>query len=278
VPAHINDKLQRIASIARTFETAARREPTLDELAERVEIPSQKLAALLSITLDPFYIDEKTIDDMIARDVRDDYVAPDPVDLVEQNQMNRAVNTFVSSLSTKNRQEERVLRMRFGIGVQEALTLDEICTRLSLTRERIRQIESKALRKLRRPELAEHVKRTVYNFESEERFPLQEAKEPEVIDAIHTANEALEHQAQKSSVEAQVPQLRRPSNQSKLTALDRLLEKAAELGVSVEDGRQNPTKCIWVRLLATPDAQHRALARKLFEFGFEYSQGRGYWK
>jgi len=66
VPVHIHEKLQRTESIAKAFEATAGREPTLEELAERVEMPSQKLAALLRIAAEPVYIDEKTIDDMIA--------------------------------------------------------------------------------------------------------------------------------------------------------------------------------------------------------------------
>lgn len=150
VPVHIHEKLQRKDSIAKAFETTAGREPTLEELAERLDIPRQKLAALLRIAPEPVYIDEKTIDDMIASDTRDDYVSPDPADLVEQTQLTQAVDRLISSLPTKDRKEERVLRMRFGIGVNEALTLDEIGMRFGVTRERIRQIESKAIRDLRR--------------------------------------------------------------------------------------------------------------------------------
>lgn len=110
----------------------------------------------------------ETIDDMIAIDTRDDYVSPDPADLVEQSQLNLAVDRLISSLSTKDRKEERVLRMRFGVGVHEALTLDEIGMRFGVTRERIRQIESKAIRTLRHPSISKPFAHTVLGVQTEQ--------------------------------------------------------------------------------------------------------------
>ncbi len=168
--------------------------------------------------------------------------------------------------------------MRFGIGVHDSLTLDEIGTRLSVTRERIRQIETKALRKLRRSELTEHLMSTAARVESEDRDLLQESKEPEGIDSLDTASEVPKHQVQKRPVDAKASQLHKRSDRAKPTVLAQVLAKAEKLGVLVEDGRQTSACCIWVRLLATPDAQHRALARKLIELGFQHAMGKGYWK
>jgi hypothetical protein len=69
-----------------------------------------------------------------------------------------------------------------------------------------------------------------------------------------------------------------PDGSSKPTALDKVLAQAAELGVPVEDGRETATGRVWVSLVATPDNPHRRLARKLIEFGFEHSPGKGYWR
>lgn len=279
VPVHIHEKLQRTESIAKDFETATGREPTLEELAERVEIPSQKLAVLLRIAAEPVYIDEETIDDMIAIDTRDDYVSPDPADLVEQSQLNLAVDRLISSLSTKDRKEERVLRMRFGVGVHEALTLDEIGMRFGVTRERIRQIESKAIRKLRHPGISKPFARTVLGVQTEQNPLSPNAQEPEDEELCvdMQASAALEAQKQPAAVRS-LSESNQTVGPSKSTALDRMLVQAIELGVRVEDGRATDSGRVWVRLLSPPDNRHRRLARKLIELGFEYSPGKGYWR
>ena len=155
LPVHIHEKLQRAERLALEFEKSDGRKPHLDELAQRMEMPCHKLAELLRIAPEPSSIDDRTVDGMIAIDARDHYVSPDPADIVNENQLNRAVDRYISSLSTKDRKEELILRMHFGIGVNEALSLDEIGMRFEVTRERIRQIEAKAIRKLKSPSWSE---------------------------------------------------------------------------------------------------------------------------
>jgi RNA polymerase primary sigma factor len=251
VPVHIHEKLKRAERMAQDFETAAGREPTLDELAERVGMPRHKLAALLSIAPEPSSIDDTTIDSMIASDARDDYTSPDPADVVDGIQLNHAVNRFISSLSTRDRKEEHILRMRFGIGINEALTLDEIGTRFEVTRERIRQIEAKALKKLRHPKQAQPFARMVLGLHPEE---------PPLAPIAHEHEDDDEPEATEAA------------------PLDQVLAQATELGIQVEDGRETPSGLIWVSLVDPSDNPHRRLARKLIEFGFEHSPGKGYWK
>ncbi len=251
IPVHAHEKLKRAERMAQDFEKASGREPTLDELAARVEMPLHKLAALLRIAPDPSSIDDKTVDSMIASDARDDYTSPDPADVVDGIQMNHAVNRFISSLSTMKRKEEHILRMRFGIGINEELTLDEIGKRFDITRERVRQIEAKALKKLRNPTRAQPFARMTLGLYPEEPSLVPIAHEHEVDDAPKATEAAT---------------------------LDRVLAQATELGVQVEDGRQTLSGLIWVSLVDTSDNPHRKLARKLIEFGFEYAPGKGYWK
>ena len=263
IPVHLHEKIQRMERITRTFEAAANRRPTLDELAERMEMPCHKLATLQRIAMDVSYIDELTTDEMKAIDA---YSSPDPADVVNETQLNRAIERFVSSLSTKGRKEELVLRMRFGIGVQEALTLDEIGTCFELTRERIRQIEGQALKKLRHSARAEPLARLALGLKRKEHiFVSQERKSAEI--ALLSVSETA--QPRRS--------IQRPGS-SKSLALNQVLAQAATLNVPVEDGRQNVSGGIWVNLVATPDHQHRRLARKLLGLGFEYWPGKGYWK
>ncbi len=279
VPVHIHEKLQRAERLAQDFETAVGREPTLDELADRVEMPRHKLAALLRIAPEPSSIDEATVDGMIAIDARDAYASPDPADVVDEIQLNRAVDRYISSLSTKDGKEERILRMRFGIGVDEALTLDEIGMRFEVTRERIRQIEAKALRILRHPGRSEPFARMVLGLEPEENPLARSSQESKGDDGPDATEAAPPPAASKRPAAARSPrEPTQPTGSSKPEALDRVLAQATELGVQVEDGRETPSGRIWVSLVATPDNPHRRLARKLIEFGFEHSPGKGYWK
>lgn len=280
VPVHIFEKLQRAKRIAQDFETASGREPTLAELAERVEMPSHKLAALLRIAPEPSSIDEETVDGMIAIDARDAYASPDPADVVDEIQLNQAVDRYISSLSTKDRKEESILRMRFGVGVDEALTLDEIGMRFEVTRERIRQIEAKALRKLRHPGRSEPFARMALGLQPEEN-PLAQsapAPEPEGDNAPATAERIPQPAKPKRQAAPRPPhEPAQPACSSKPSALDQLLAQALELGIPVNDKRQSAGS-IWVELPEPRDNTHRRLIRKLLDFGFAFWPGKGYWK
>ncbi|QQB37136.1 sigma-70 family RNA polymerase sigma factor [Achromobacter deleyi] len=263
IPVHIHEKIQRMERITRTFETPTNRRPTLDELAERMEMSHHKLAALQRIALDVSYIDELLTDDMKAIDI---YSVPDPADVVNEMQLNRVLDRFVSSLSTKGRKEELVLRMRFGIGVQETLTLDEIGTCFDLTRERIRQIEGKALRKLRHSARTEPLARLALGLKRKEHIFVSQERAPPEADTPCIAETAPPSKSTQRN------------GSSKSLALGQVLAQAATLNVPVEDGREAVSGGIWVKLVATPDHQHRRLARKLLGLGFEYWPGKGYWK
>lgn len=281
VPVHVHERLQRVERTARAFEAVAGRKPTIDELAERVEIPIQRLTVLLHIAPEPISIDESTLHGSISIDAREHYTAPHPEDVVDEIQLNRAVDRFVSSLSTKDRKEEQILRMRFGIGVFEAMTLEEIGARLEVSRERIRQIETRAMKKLRNPARSESFARMALGLEPDEN-PLAPA-EHEIFSNGGTGAAkrgaplaAVPYQASTplSTMREEV----KPDGSSTPTALERVLAQADQLGVRVSDDRQSPSGRIWVSLVNTPDNPHRRLARKLIEFGFEYVHGKGYWK
>ena len=278
VPAHIFEKLQHSERIAQAFATAFDRQPTLGELAERLEMPSHKLTALLRIAPEPSAIDGETVDGMIAIDARDAYAPPDPADVVNEMQLNQAVDRYISSLSTKDRKEERIVRMRFGIGVDEALTLDEIGMRFEVTRERIRQIEAKAIRKLQHVSMSEPFARMVLGLEPEKNPFAHRARrsseddEPDTTDPIPRPGPAKRQVAPRPPLEPN-----EAADASKPSALDRILAKAVELGVPVNDERLSAGS-IWVELLEPRDNTHRRLIRKLLDSGFAFWPGKGYWK
>lgn len=168
--------------------------------------------------------------------------------------------------------------MRFGIGVGEGLTLEEISQRFDVTRERIRQIETKAVRRLQHPERALPFARLALGVKPK----------PSGLDvaerAANIARPQPEEQAPAPINRKQKSRPTRPATSAKgpngvqPLSLDRLLERAVALGVTVQDGRATSSGRIWVRLLHTPDVAHRKLARWLIDFGFAQSREEGYWK
>jgi RNA polymerase primary sigma factor len=279
VPVHIHEKLQRAERLAQAHEKAIGHKPTLDELAEHMEMPRHKLVTLLHIAPEPSSIDDWTVDDMIAIEDRDTYMSPDPADNVDKIQLNRAISRFISSLSAQNRKEEQVLRMHFGIGGIEALTLDEIGMRFGVTRERIRQIETKALRKLRHPSRSEAFARAVLGLEPERNSLGSSSQRPESDDGSNVVVTAPLPITQNWPTAIQSPrETIQPFSSLQPTALDLLLSQAIEIGALVEDGRETASGRIWVNLTGATDRLQRQFAHKLIEFGFKYWPGEGYRK
>jgi RNA polymerase primary sigma factor len=264
--------------MAKSFEKAVGRAPTLDELAEQVEMPRQKVATLLRIAPEPSPIDEAAVDGMIAIDERDAYAWPDPADVVNQIQLNGAVDRYISSLTTKDRKEERILRMRFGIGVGEVLTLDEIGMRFEVTRERIRQIEAKAIRKLQSPARSEPFARMVLGLEPEDNR-LAPGAHAIVGDDRPNASEAVlpEPAPQRPAAIRPPREQTQRATSSKPSELDQILAKAREIGVGVDDDRLGSGR-IWVELLEARDNNQRRLVRRMLSVGFALWPGKGYWR
>jgi len=148
IPVHVHESLQRLSREARAFESEKKRPPKSDELAERLGISLRKLKMLESIPEEPTPIDDEFDDGLIDASAHDRLVSKDPFESCVESQFRRAVDTVVSSLKPK---EEKVTRLRFGLGGIAPHTLEEVGTAYGLTRERIRQIEAKALGKLRKP-------------------------------------------------------------------------------------------------------------------------------
>jgi RNA polymerase primary sigma factor len=123
------------------------REPTPEEIAERMELPLDKVRKVLKIAKEPISLETPIGDeeDSHLGDFIEDKNAVIPVDAAIQSNLKETVTRVLASLTPR---EERVLRMRFGIGMNTDHTLEEVGQQFSVTRERIRQIEAKALRKL----------------------------------------------------------------------------------------------------------------------------------
>lgn len=150
VPVHMQETLNKMIRVTRAFVQERGREPSPEEVAERMEIPVNKVRALLETTKEPISLDTPVGED---GDVRLGELIPDergqsPMEALATNRFSEQTRELLKMLTPR---EERILRMRFGIDEPDTKTLEEVGATMSLTRERIRQIETKALRKLRMP-------------------------------------------------------------------------------------------------------------------------------
>ena len=133
------------------------REPTPEELAKKIGMPMEKVRKVLRIAKSPISLETTVGDDEDAsfRDFIEDKNVVKPLDAVVNSNLREITSQVLSTLTPR---EERVLRMRFGIGMNSDHTLEEVGKQFSVTRERIRQIEAKALRKLKHPTRAKKLK------------------------------------------------------------------------------------------------------------------------
>jgi RNA polymerase primary sigma factor len=145
--------IETINKILRTSRQIAHdigREPTPDEIAAKLSMPVEKVRKILKISKEPMSLENPVGDDegSMLGDFIEDKNALQPLDAAILSNLREVTTRVLSSLTPR---EERVLRMRFGIGMKTDHTLEEVGQQFSVTRERIRQIEAKALRKLRHP-------------------------------------------------------------------------------------------------------------------------------
>ncbi|KRT71675.1 MAG: RNA polymerase sigma factor rpoD, RNA polymerase primary sigma factor [Candidatus Rokubacteria bacterium CSP1-6] len=148
VPVHMLETLHRLSRVSRALVGELGREPTLEERARRMQISVQKVRLLQESARDPLSLAAPIGEDNELGDFLADKQATAPDEPLLSREMATRVERALATLSDK---EGEILRLRFGIGTDREHTLEEIGERFSVTRERIRQIEAKALRKLRRP-------------------------------------------------------------------------------------------------------------------------------
>ena len=157
IPVHMNESMNKFLRATRELEKELGRAPTNDEISRRMDIPVEKVQKLKTISRDPVSLEtpvgrdgESALGDLI-----EDRWVGSPVDAVIETNVRDETANILKTLSPK---EEKVIRLRFGIGCEREHTLEEIGQEFDVTRERIRQIEAKALRQLRSPERARHLR------------------------------------------------------------------------------------------------------------------------
>jgi RNA polymerase primary sigma factor len=158
IPVHMVETVNKISKTSRQLVQELGRNPTVEEIAERLLIPADKIRKILTNARDPISLDspvggddgESTIGNFI-----EDYRVVSPFNATVYNNLKEITASILSTLTAR---EERVLRMRFGISMEADNTLEDVGKQFSFTRERIRQIEAKALRKLQHPKRIQKLK------------------------------------------------------------------------------------------------------------------------
>ena len=157
IPVHMIETINKIVRTQRQIMSEFGREPTPEELAKKIAMPLEKVRKVLKIAKEPVSLETPVGDeeDSSLGDFIEDKNALQPLDTAIQSNLSESTTKILASLTPR---EERVLRMRFGIGMNTDHTLEEVGLQFSVTRERIRQIEAKALRKLKHPSRSKQLK------------------------------------------------------------------------------------------------------------------------
>ncbi|MCK9237193.1 MAG: RNA polymerase sigma factor RpoD [Thiopseudomonas sp.] len=157
IPVHMIETINKLNRISRQMLQEMGREPTPEELGIRMELPEDRIRKVLKIAKEPISMETPIGDDEDSHlgDFIEDVTMQSPVDIATTSNLKEATQDVLSGLTER---EAKVLRMRFGIDMNTDHTLEEVGRQFDVTRERIRQIEAKALRKLRHPSRSEHLR------------------------------------------------------------------------------------------------------------------------
>ena len=157
IPVHMIETINKLNRISRQMLQEMGREPSPEELSERMDMPEDKIRKVLKIAKEPISMETPIGEDEDANigDLIEDITIAQPIDNATKNNLTESTRGVLGSLTAR---EAKVLRMRFGIDMNTDHTLEEVGKQFDVTRERIRQIEAKALRKLRHPTRSDHLR------------------------------------------------------------------------------------------------------------------------
>ncbi|RPS34433.1 RNA polymerase sigma factor RpoD [Pseudomonas aeruginosa] len=157
IPVHMIETINKLNRISRQMLQEMGREPTPEELGERMDMPEDKIRKVLKIAKEPISMETPIGDDEDSHlgDLIEDSTMQSPIEMATSESLKESTREVLAGLTAR---EAKVLRMRFGIDMNTDHTLEEVGKQFDVTRERIRQIEAKALRKLRHPSRSEHLR------------------------------------------------------------------------------------------------------------------------
>ena len=259
LPAHFRDDVYLIERAGKDLEKELGRPPSIERLASRLDMKPGKVAMLMRAVSAPLSIEE--LEEELASAGS---VAPDPFDAIDARQLGEALAAALDELDSK---PAKVVRLRFGIGGAEPCTLEEVGQLFDVTRERIRQIEAKAMRRLMHPTRADALRPWLDKEPRPKKRKQEDSSAPK---------EADESDAPESDEPAFEPAREVDTGPG---AIERLLSRASELGIAVEQTGSGISSATWVLVDdEARDNQTRGVVRRLLTLGFMHRPGRGYWK
>lgn len=274
LPVHVYDQLQRFEKKSNVIECSKGREPSTVELATTLSLQLDKVEALQRLAAPIASLhDEDAQGELIYGAIEDG--APDPFESVATVELRATLGAILTGLGGKH---ERVLRMRFGVGVNEAFTLEEVGTKFEVTRERIRQIEAEALRRLRKRRIREMLRGWVPQDAPDDNALTEPSKDRAGANPAPTRLTGDTKPSHKNLATDEKPERREERNKNQQSsAIDRILAEAAALGIAIEEDQNGVEHSTWVNIDKPIDAQTRTLIRKLVRLGFQHWPGKGYW-
>jgi RNA polymerase primary sigma factor len=310
LPAHVHQTLSSLEQLGAKLERERGHAVSAAELSAIAGIRLEKLIPWRRADAETVSIQEMIESGELESEVVEAQVADDPEELISTRELEDAVD---DALCTLTRPEQAVIRMRFGIGATREHTLEEVGRLFGVTRERIRQIEGKALRKLKHPSRADKLKSCFVGVKDEDEpesarkvlasisvlqpksppdlsgaYSVEEAfafghpfREPEESVPIDENRKRQDPAGVETSVVCATPASVLPPLEGYSSAVQRVAQIAAALGVPIEDGRQSrePGGILWIRFTGSAnDGKSRKLVRALHELGFNFVPGGGYWR
>ncbi|MCI0396056.1 MAG: sigma-70 family RNA polymerase sigma factor [Chloroflexi bacterium] len=157
IPAHLGGRISKLYQVAQELEQEFGRQPTAEEIAENMDLPADRVRWMLRTSRQPVHLERPVGDESDAElgDFIEDIEMPQPAETVAQNMLTEEIGEILDQLTPR---EARILRLRYGLQDGESRTLKEVGEMFGLSRERIRQLEKEALRKLRHPNFAGHLR------------------------------------------------------------------------------------------------------------------------
>ena len=157
IPAHLGGRISKLSQVAQELEQEYGRQPTAEEIAENMDLPADRVRWMLRTSRQPVHLERPVGDESDAElgDFIEDIEAPAPAESVAQTMLTEEIGDILDQLTPR---EARILRLRYGLQDGESRTLKEVGEMFGLSRERIRQLEKEALRKLRHPNFAGHLR------------------------------------------------------------------------------------------------------------------------
>lgn len=271
LPVHVHEKVQSLNWMIRKYEATHGEHPSLQTMAEAMNMEGEKVASLLTYMGDISAIECVDVDRLADPDYIARFHSAEPEDLAAGKEDAAKVVQLLESLPRKQRD---ILRQRYGIRVRDALTLEEIGQGMSVTRERVRQLESKAMDTLRNPARIEWLMGRPHPHMKQ---PVSESNGTQSVQQVLPIKDSTQAACTKTA-RSNLDLVERSERKVGHAKLDQLLGQARELAIEVNDDRQGKTGRVWVELNTTGDAASRKLIRRMLELGFEYWPGKGYWK